>query len=143
MHIVQCLTSDLVGIGATSAEQIQTGWKARPVTSLSPRKISIRLMGKACQIQDIEAVQQQRFLRLCTDDAGAEACIFHVALNENKQYEILDGSLEKIISLPTIPLDTPGAHSWVICFQVGGAEARQLDLPLLEYNWAGVHSHWK
>jgi hypothetical protein len=63
-----------------------------------------------CQFQWEEAAQQQRFLHLCTEN-GTGPCIFNVILNEHNEYEVLDGSLERIVSLPTIPLDTPGASS--------------------------------
>ncbi|KAI1086078.1 caspase domain-containing protein [Rostrohypoxylon terebratum] len=87
---VRCLTSDL----------IKTGWKAKPVTYFSPRKTS-------------EAAEQYRFLHLCAED-DAEPCIFNVILNKDNECEILDGTLEKIISLPTIPLDTPRASDVIM-----------------------------
>ena len=112
---VRCLTSDLVGIEPTSAiQQVETGWKAKPVTRLPSRKISVRLMESArCQFQWDEAAQQQRFLHLCTEN-DTDPCIFNVTLNEHNEYEILDESLERIVSLPTLPLDTPGSSSGVM-----------------------------
>ncbi|KIM93226.1 hypothetical protein OIDMADRAFT_66070, partial [Oidiodendron maius Zn] len=115
---VRCLTSDLVEIGnpTGAALQIKTAWKARLVTSLSPQKIGVRLMASAqCQLQWRDAVEQQDFLRICTEeDNDIEPCIFNVAISKDRGYEILDGSLERIISLPTIPLDTSGASGSVI-----------------------------
>ncbi|PQE12955.1 caspase domain-containing protein [Rutstroemia sp. NJR-2017a BBW] len=107
---VRCLTSDLVGIEATSpTKQIKTGWKAKPVTCISPRKIPVRLMESArCQSQWEEATQQQRFLHLCTEN-DTEPCIFNITLSEHNEYEILDGLHKRIVGLPTLPVDTPGA----------------------------------
>ncbi|KAK3311913.1 hypothetical protein B0H66DRAFT_608992 [Apodospora peruviana] len=120
---VHCLTSDLVGVEETASavlaasvvSQIETGWKAKQVTHLSPRKTSVRLLASASpQLLWTEAERQQRFLHLCTDDGDTEPCIFHVALNEQKEYEIQDGSLERIPSFPTIPRDEPGASHRVM-----------------------------
>ncbi|KAK0729585.1 caspase domain-containing protein, partial [Lasiosphaeris hirsuta] len=118
VETVGCLTSDVVGAEETIAAvaQIRTGWKARPVTQLSSRKTWVRLTASALsQLQWTEAVrQQQRFLHLCTEDEEEEPCIFHVALNEHNEYEILDGSLERIASLRAISPDMPGASDRVM-----------------------------
>ncbi|KAK0714197.1 caspase domain-containing protein [Lasiosphaeria miniovina] len=106
VETVRCLTSDVVGVKATASavSQVGTGWKARPVTQLSPYKTSVRLTaGAFSQLQWTEAARRQQFLHVCTEDEDTEPCIFHVALGENDKYEILDGLLEKIMSLPAIP----------------------------------------
>lgn len=108
VETVRCLTSDLVGVDETASavKQIMTAWKAKPVAHLSPRKTSVRLMGSASsRLLPTGAKRQQHFLHLCTEDEDTEPCIFHVAVKEHKEYEILDGSLERIDSLPTTPLD--------------------------------------
>ncbi|KAK3385189.1 caspase domain-containing protein [Podospora didyma] len=117
VETVRCLTSDVVGVEATAwaASQIETGWKAKPATQLSPRKTCVRLMaGASSQLQWTEAAKQQRFLHICTEDDDTEPCIFHVTLNEHNGYEILDGSFEKIASLPTIPRNMSGASDRVM-----------------------------
>ncbi|KAK3984181.1 caspase domain-containing protein [Cladorrhinum sp. PSN332] len=117
---VRCLTSDLVGAGeaasvVSAVKQIKTGWKAKLVTHLSPRKTSVRLTASASsQLRWTEAEKQQRFLHLCTEEDDTEPCIFHVALNEHEEYEIRDGSLERIASLPTISLGMPGASGRIM-----------------------------
>lgn len=113
---VRCLTSDVVEIRSLpDTKHIKTGWKARPVTYFSPRKISMQLMASVVnQSQVIEAGKQRPFLRLSTENDGAEPCIFKVNLNKHMEYEVLDGSDEGIISLPTIPVDTDGALDKVI-----------------------------
>ncbi|GAB1317124.1 hypothetical protein MFIFM68171_07334 [Madurella fahalii] len=111
------VASHLVGVevGSSVVKQIEAGWKAKPVTHLSPRKTSVRLTASASsQLQWTEAVKKQPFLHLCTEDEDTKPCIFNVTLNEHKEYEILDGSLERIISLPAISLDTPRASDRVM-----------------------------
>ncbi|KAK4182727.1 hypothetical protein QBC35DRAFT_346243, partial [Podospora australis] len=61
-----------------------------------------------------EAEKQQRFLHLCTEEDDTEPSIFHVALNEHEEYEIRDGSLERIASFPTISLGMPGASDRIM-----------------------------
>lgn len=113
---VRCLTSDLVEIESTSATSvIKTGWKAKLVTNFSPRKMSVRLMTGVSDPNDwMEAAKQQQFLRLCTETVEPESCIFSLTLNEDKEYEILDGSNESVISLPTIPVTTNRASDLVL-----------------------------
>ncbi|KAK3386536.1 caspase domain-containing protein [Podospora didyma] len=117
VETIRCLTSDVVGVepAAPEASQVETGWKAKPVTQFSPRKTSVRLTaGAFSQLQWTEAARRQRFLHVCTEDEDAEPCIFYVALSEHDEYEILDGLLEKIVSLPAIPRDMSGASDRVM-----------------------------
>ncbi|KAK3342028.1 caspase domain-containing protein [Lasiosphaeria hispida] len=120
VETVRCLTSDLVRVeeappAPSPVERIETGWKAKPVTCLSPHKVSVRLSASASsQLSWTEAEKQQRFLHLCTDGEDTEPCIFYVALNEHKEYEIQDGSPETIVGLPTIPLDMPRASDRIM-----------------------------
>lgn len=113
---VRCLTSDLLEVvPASAAKVIETGWKAKPVTNLSLRKMSVRLMASVSNPnQWMEAAKQQRFLRLSTENAEAESCIFNLILNENKEYEVLDSCSKSIINLPTVPADTNGALNVVM-----------------------------
>jgi tetratricopeptide (TPR) repeat protein len=113
-HASESATSQTNEAPTSAIQPVKIGWKAKPVTPLSYRKISMRLMESAlCQFQSEEVAQQQRFLHLCTEN-DPDPCIFNVTLNEHNEYEILDESLERIISLPTLPLDTPGSSSSVI-----------------------------
>ncbi|RYP48547.1 hypothetical protein DL768_005586 [Monosporascus sp. mg162] len=114
---VRCLTSDLAAVeeAASAVKLIETGWKAKPVTHLSPRKTSVRLTASASShLPWTEAAKQQRFLQFCTEGEDTEPCIFHVTLNEHKEYEFQDGLLDRIVSLPTISLDMPGASDRVM-----------------------------
>ncbi|RYP16784.1 hypothetical protein DL767_010131 [Monosporascus sp. MG133] len=112
---VRCLTSDLVGVKPASAAHIKTGWKAKPITYLSPLKISVRLaasVGSPHQWQ--EAAKQQCFLNLRPANGDTEPCTFNVTVNDHEEYEIFDGSHEPVVSLPTIPLNTNGAINRVV-----------------------------
>lgn len=113
---LRCLTADLSEIKPPSAANtIETGWKARPLTSLSLWKMSVQLMASLGNPAPwMEAGNQQRFLRLSTEDAGPESYIFNLTLNENKEYEILDGWGKSVTSLPTITANTEGALNFVM-----------------------------
>ncbi|OCK89038.1 uncharacterized protein K441DRAFT_668307 [Cenococcum geophilum 1.58] len=113
---VRCLTSDLVEIESSLGTiKVETGWKAKPVTYFSPKKIPIRLMANVNNPnQWIQAARQHHFLNISTGNAGTESYVFGVTVNENEEYEILGGTNEKIISLPTLPLEMNGASSAVM-----------------------------
>jgi Caspase domain len=113
---VRGLTSDLVGINPMSAtSQVKTGWKARPLTHLPPKKVLVRHMDYGDnQSQWVAAAEQRRFLRLSTEDVESQPCLFNVTRNGQNEYEILDGSYQKITSLPSIPLDRKGALDSVV-----------------------------
>ncbi|KAK4457495.1 caspase domain-containing protein [Cladorrhinum samala] len=116
VETVRCLTSDVVGVEALAVNQVQTGWKAKLVTQLSPWKTSVRLTASAfSQLQWTEAAKQQRFLHICVGGDDTKACLFYVKLNENNdKFEIQDGLLKKIASLPEIPLTMSGASDRVM-----------------------------
>lgn len=104
-------------LAAPAVEQIKTGWEAKPVAHLLPRKTYVRLMASASsQLRWSNAAKRQRFLHICTgdEDEDRKQYIFYITLNEHKEYEILDGSLGRIASLPTISLDIPRASDRVM-----------------------------
>jgi hypothetical protein len=111
VDVVRGLISDLVGIEPMSIlSQVKTGWKARPLIHLSPRKVHVLLrVNTGNQAQWRAAAKRRRFLHLSTEDEGVESVLFNVIRNKRNEYEILDHSCEKIISLPTIPFDEEGA----------------------------------
>jgi hypothetical protein len=113
---VRGLTSDLVGIDQMSiTSHVKTGWKARPLTRLSPQKVLVRLMASVDnQSQWIAAAKERRFLHLSPEDVEGQPCLFNVTRNERNEYEILDVSRQKITSLPTIPLDRKRALDCVV-----------------------------
>lgn len=104
---VRGLTSDLVGFDPTSViNQVNTGWKARPLTHLYPHRIPVRLMDDVGN-QDpwMPVMEHSRFLCLSTKDANEQPCLYSIKRNERNEFEILDGSSQKIDSLPTVPSD--------------------------------------
>ncbi|KAH6603227.1 hypothetical protein Trco_008002 [Trichoderma cornu-damae] len=106
---VRCLTSSLAQIEPEEAErEIRSGWKegwqAKPVDSLSHRKISVRLLADvATQSRRDVAPEDERYLHLCTSERDTKACMYNVVVNDRGDYEILDGSMARIDGLPAIP----------------------------------------
>jgi hypothetical protein len=113
---VRGLTSDLVGIEPTTIPgRVKTGWKARPLTSLSPRKVLIGLMANVGDQAQWMATAKQRGCRyLVLEGAGDQGCLFNVTRNKGHEYEILDESHRQIISLPAIPSGRDGALDCVV-----------------------------
>jgi hypothetical protein len=116
VEAVRALTSDLVGINPTFVtSHVGERWKARPLTHLAPQKVPVRLMSSVNhQPQWIAAAKQRRFLHLSTADMEGQPCMFNVTCNEHNEYEILDGSCQKIPNLPTISLHRQGALDCVV-----------------------------
>lgn len=115
---VRGLTSDLVlDTESTPAMgQVATRWKAKLIACLSPQKIHVRLMSSVDGKLEWRGLAQehQKFLHLSAEGEETESCIFSVILNKNEEFEILDGSYQRIASLPTVPLGTRGAPDIVI-----------------------------
>ncbi|KAM0522998.1 hypothetical protein ACHAPE_001489 [Trichoderma viride] len=111
VDVVHCLTSNLTNVTpATAAAEIGTGWHARPLTSLSQRKISVRLPASFnSQAQQAGALEDQRYLHLCSGEDAA-ACMFTVTLDEQNRYKILDGLNDAVANLPAIPADAQGSR---------------------------------
>ncbi|KJK88691.1 hypothetical protein H633G_07447 [Metarhizium anisopliae BRIP 53284] len=111
-------TSEVVTTGQERTKQGHADcWIAKPLTALSRQKVSVRLAASAHKllnhIQQTRGSDGQRWLRLCTKDEQ-EACMFNLAVNDSQEYEILDGTLQRIRSLPTVPIDTPDAEHHVL-----------------------------
>lgn len=111
VDVVRCLTSDLVSITpTTTAVKIITGWRARPLTSLSQRKVSVRLPASFnSQVRQAGAPEDQRYLHLCASDEDSTACMFNVILDDQNCYKILDGLNKAVANLSAIPADAKGA----------------------------------
>ena len=111
VDVVRGLTSDLIGIDPASVtSRVKTGWKARPLTCLSPRKVPVRLMADVGNpSQWMTAAKQRRFLHLSTENVEGQPCLFNITRNERNEYEILDVSYQTIIGVPMIRLDRKGA----------------------------------
>ncbi|KAH0592873.1 hypothetical protein MHUMG1_09326 [Metarhizium humberi] len=94
------------------------------------RRVSVRLAASAHKllnhIQQTRGSDGQRWLRLCTKDEQ-EACMFNLAVNDRHKYEILDGTLQRIRSLPTVPIDTPDAEHHVLATLQHLAEFKYAD----------------
>ncbi|KID67873.1 uncharacterized protein G6M90_00g094770 [Metarhizium brunneum] len=92
-------------------------WIAKSLTARSRQRVSVRLAASAHKllnhIQQTRGSDGQRWLRLCTKDER-EACMFNLAVNDRQEHEILDGTLQRIRSLPTVSIDTPDAEHHVL-----------------------------
>ncbi|OTA56921.1 hypothetical protein K449DRAFT_387313 [Hypoxylon sp. EC38] len=109
--------SDLVGLDARSdVSDVATGWKARLVSSVSPRRIRVRISPGphiSNNPQRKDATKNLPFLHLSMEDDNV-ACIFNVLINEQNDYHIVDTLHNKIAGLPTIPVDSPRAMTDVL-----------------------------
>jgi hypothetical protein len=112
---VGCFESNLVVINPELAvRQIKAGWKAKPVTSLSPRRTRIRFKGRFNnETQWKEAAKGLRFLHLSIGNEEEEPCIFNITINEHGEYEVTDVLNEKVTGLPLMRLDPNGGISTV------------------------------
>lgn len=114
---VRGLTSDLVVVdSALNQSHVKAGWKARLLTSLSSHKVLIKIPAhEDHQTQWRAPASQRRFLNLFSgDDKEGQPFLFNVIRNGRNEYEILNESHQKIISLPTIPLGRTGAWNCVV-----------------------------
>ncbi|KAI1825597.1 caspase domain-containing protein [Xylaria intraflava] len=116
VQTVRPFESDLVhdGLPSETTAEITTGWKARSLTSSSPRKIRVQL---AADIDDKfrwkDASQELRYLHLVTE-AESQACMFNVAINVNGEYAVLDTLRQQVTGLPTVPVTAPDAMTKVL-----------------------------
>jgi len=108
---IRGLTSDLVEMEPrTNTIQVKTGWKAKPLTHLSPQKVLVHIFDQAGDISLWKKVaKQKRFVLLSTENAKGQPCLFSVTCNDQNEYEILDCSHQRIMSLPTISRNKKGA----------------------------------
>jgi hypothetical protein len=108
---IRGLTSDLVeSQPRMNTIEVETGWKAKPITHLSPQKVLVHISDQAGDIAPwTEAANNKRFVPIATESAKGRPCLFSVTCNDRNQYEILDCSHQRITSLPTIPRHRKGA----------------------------------
>ncbi|KAL6825568.1 caspase domain-containing protein [Trichoderma sp. SZMC 28015] len=109
---VHCLTSDLANFEPkTARKDISTGWRAKPLTSLSQRKVSVRLPASVYdRVHQARAPEDQSYLHFCTSDDDGEACMFNVILDDQGRYEILDGLGGTVANLFAMPVNVQGAE---------------------------------
>ncbi|KAK4072053.1 hypothetical protein Trihar35433_4117 [Trichoderma harzianum] len=110
---VRCLTSDLANFEPEAVrKEIGTGWRAKPLTSLSQHKISVRLPASVYnRVHQTQAPEDRRYLHFCTSDNDeGETCMFNVVLDDQGRYEILDGLGGTIANIPAIPANAQGAE---------------------------------
>lgn len=115
VETVRSFECDLVEVSSgSSASPITTGWKAKPVTCVSPRRVRVRLAANIDnKTQWKQAAQSLLFLHLLAEDEG-EPCIFNITVSEHEEYEIVDVLHKKLIGLPTVPVNSVGAIDTVL-----------------------------
>jgi hypothetical protein len=97
----RALTSKLELLDTTSI-RVQTGWIAKPLTRFSLHRFPIRLASGIPHQGEWLTALKERSLNVHID-VDDQPFSFHVVLNSNKEYEILDESDQRIINLPTMP----------------------------------------
>ncbi|KAL6798175.1 caspase domain-containing protein [Trichoderma sp. SZMC 28012] len=111
---VRCLTSDLVNLEPeTARKEISTGWRAKPLTSLSQRKIPVRLPASVYDlIHQAKPPEDRDYLHFCASSDEGEGCMFNIVLDDQGRYniQVLDGSGGATANLPTIPANAQGAE---------------------------------
>jgi hypothetical protein len=107
--------SDLEEIDRSSVGQIETGWKAKLLTSLSPGLICIGLMPSFSRSsQPVLVAGRHGYLHLIArqetqEDGTRESPKYNVFVNEKNEYEVVDALLEKVFPIPSIPCSLDGA----------------------------------
>ncbi|KAH6696608.1 putative caspase [Leptodontidium sp. MPI-SDFR-AT-0119] len=97
----RALTSKLELLDTTSI-RVQTGWIAKSLTRLSLHRFPIRLASDILHQDEWLTALKEQPLNVFID-VDNQPFSFHVVLNSNKEYEILDESDQRIINLPTMP----------------------------------------
>ncbi|KAH8589514.1 hypothetical protein B0O99DRAFT_655393 [Bisporella sp. PMI_857] len=86
----------------TASIRVGTGWIAKPLTQFSLHRFAIRLVSSIPHQGKWLTARKGRSLNVCID-GDDQPSSFHVILNSNKEYEILDESDQRIINLPAMP----------------------------------------
>ncbi|KAM6487647.1 caspase domain-containing protein [Trichoderma sp. SZMC 28011] len=112
VDVVNCLTSNLANFEPeTAKKEISTGWRAKPLTSLSQRKISVRLPASVYdRVHQARGSENQGYLQFRASSDDGETCMFNVVLDNKGRYEILDGLGGIIANLPAIPASAQWAE---------------------------------
>lgn len=88
-----------------SINNIENGWKAKALTSLSPDKIMAGLLRPISNLSDWESAEKRsQFLEICSEPSRTRgSCLFYVE-TFNESYRILSSTGEPLFSFP-IPED--------------------------------------
>ena len=102
------LTSELLVVDPSDAEnfEIRSTWKAKPLTSFSPRKILIGLMPSLPEPDREKLLREtraHRFLRFAADKWEIDSSVFQLLFNNEENYEVHESSRSHISSLPSVP----------------------------------------
>ncbi|PHH61170.1 hypothetical protein CDD81_738 [Ophiocordyceps australis] len=117
VETVQSLDSNLIASEkdyTLVSQEIRFGLKAKPITFLSPLKIPIHLGASVRQYIHKTIPDQLPFLCFQDESEGSVACIYHVNLNRQQQFEISDSLQRPIANLPVISVKSPGASNRIM-----------------------------
>ncbi|CAF9942049.1 hypothetical protein IMSHALPRED_003172 [Imshaugia aleurites] len=110
------LFSELVGIDQSfDLSKVETGWNARRLTCLTPRKTMVQLEAQIGNEDEwMTAAKRLQFMALSAQNRSSQPASFNVVINKLNEYEIVNESLQRVAGLPTIPLDRKGAMDCVL-----------------------------
>lgn len=101
---VGAITSEL-DVVDPSINNIENGWKAKTLTSLSPDKIMVGLLCPISNLSNWESVEKQsQFLEICSELSWTRGSYLFYIETFNESYRILSSTGEPLFSFP-IPED--------------------------------------
>jgi hypothetical protein len=106
---VKTFESNVEELDQSSVGQIETGWKAKLLTSLSPCLIRIGLVPSVSRSsQSTLMTGRHGYMHLVAmkepgEDWPGESTMYNVVLNKENEYEVVDAFLEKVYPIPSIP----------------------------------------
>jgi hypothetical protein len=104
---VRAVESDLEVLDGSLEDRNISGWKAKHLSSLSPRFISIGTPPDFVNNTRATCSRELRYLRLLNGqsdsrDLNEESCIYKVILNRHDQFEVVDPMMERVFPIPTV-----------------------------------------
>jgi hypothetical protein len=112
---VNTFESDLEEIDRSSVGQIETGWKAKLLTSLSPHLVRVGLMSSVSHNNESALIAGRHgYMHLIAtkglgENWGRESIMYNVVVNKENEYEVVDALLEKVFPIPSISCSWDGA----------------------------------
>ncbi|KAH7349783.1 caspase domain-containing protein [Plectosphaerella cucumerina] len=97
---VSSLTSVLEGDQGSTLEQVNTGWKATPISTLCRWELLVRM--SMPRPRGGETSPNGQYLRLCYDEDCRDNHTFNVVINKAQEYEVLDENSSSIKSIPKV-----------------------------------------
>jgi hypothetical protein len=111
--------SDLEVLDKSLEVHTISGWKAKPLSSLSPRAISIGIPSEFVNTTRTTFSRKLRYLRLMDEQSASrsqseESCTYKVITNGQDQYEIVDPVMERVFPIPTVQCSSDDATDTIM-----------------------------